>query len=268
MHLPILDLRSGSVVGSLLLAAWNGSALATQHLNCGAYAGLAVAQQEQNVQMKCGFTGGRWSNDFKGHFQWCQTSTMAKLTAEDKARKAALAKCTKKPQEDQQACQAYAAEAVKQQKANKAKGCGLKGGAWSEDYASHFGWCLKASPGKRVAENNARNQQLAGCFSAKKGAEDQAMKDSCAQYAATAVSQQTENLNRKCNFTGGAWNKDWNVHFKWCMGGQLKKTGQQTQARLAALKTKCMKRVCTKTETVLAYPPFYEVTTKCRNVPK
>lgn len=265
---PISTARLTGAAVALLFVTSIDHAFATQHLNCGAYAALAVAQQEQNIQMKCGFAGGRWSGDLNGHFTWCQTSTMAKLTTEDKARKAALAKCAKKPQADQQACQAYAAEAVKQQKANKAKGCGLKGGAWSEDFAAHFGWCLKASPGKRVAENNGRNQQLAGCFSAQKVTGDTAMKDSCAKYAAAAVAQQTENLNRKCNFTGGAWSKDWPAHFQWCMSGQLKKAQQQTAARQAALKSQCMRRICTTTETVLAYPPFYEKTTKCRNVPK
>jgi hypothetical protein len=51
------------------------------------------------------------------------------------ARKAALAECAKKPQEDQQACQTYAAEAVKQQAANKAKACkcNFTGGAWNKD---------------------------------------------------------------------------------------------------------------------------------------
>lgn len=260
--------RPQGIAALILLATLTSGAKATQHLNCGAYAALAVAQQEQNIQMGCGFAGGRWSADYNGHFAWCQTSTMAKLTAEDKARKGALAKCAKKPQEDQQACQDYAAEAVKQQKANKAKGCGIKGGAWSEDYAGHFGWCLKASPSQRSAANDSRNQQLAGCFSAQKSAGDQAEKDACAQYAATAVAQQTENLARKCNFTGGGWSKDWNAHFKWCMGGQLKKTAPQTQARLAALQTQCTRLVCTTTEEVLPYPPFFRTTTKCRKVPK
>jgi hypothetical protein len=265
---PMLDLRSTSVVGVLLLAACNAPTAASEQLNCQAYAALAVAQQEQNIQMKCGFAGGRWSGDFNAHFKWCQTASMAKLTAEDKARKGALAQCAKKPQEDQQACQAYAEEAVKQQKANQAKNCGLKGGAWSGDYATHFSWCLKATAGQRTSENNARNQQLAGCFTAKKTAEEQAMKDACAQYAATAVGQQTENVNRKCNFAGGAWNKDWNVHFKWCMAGHLNKSSQQTASRQAALATDCMKLVCTTTDSVVPYPPFVQTTTKCRKVPK
>jgi hypothetical protein len=268
MVLPILDLRSPSAAGLLLLAALNGAASAKEQLNCQAYAALAVAQQEQNIQMNCGFAGGRWSADFNGHYAWCQTATMAKLTTEDKARKQALAQCAKKPQEDQQACQAYADEAVKQQKANKAKNCGLKGGAWSEDYAGHFGWCLKASTSQRAGANNSRNEQLAGCFSAKTAAEDQALKNACAQYAAVAVNQQTENLTRKCNFSDGAWNKDWNAHFKWCMAGHIKKAPQQTASRQTALKTQCMKRVCTTTEEVLLYPPFVRTTTKCRNVPK
>jgi hypothetical protein len=265
---PNLDLRLKSAAGLLLLVACDVPGATAEQLNCQAYAAVAIAQQEQNIQMKCGFTGGRWSDDFNGHFKWCQTATMAKLTAEDKARKGALAQCAKKPQEDQQACQAYAAEAVKQQKANKAKNCGLKGGAWSEDFTTHFGWCLMSSPGQRASENNARNQQLAGCFTAKKTAEDQAMKDACAQYAATAVGQHTENLNRKCNFAGGAWSKDWNAHFKWCMAGHIKKTAQQTASRQAALATECMKLVCTTTDSVVPYPPFVQTTTKCRKVPK
>lgn len=252
----------------VVLALDFSPASAKEQLNCQAYAALAVAQQEQNIQMNCGFAGGQWSADFNGHYAWCQTATMAKLTTEDKSRKAALAKCAKKPQEDQQACNAYAAEAVKQQKANKAHACGLKGGAWTEDFASHFGWCLKASKGQRATENNSRNQQLAGCFTAQKTAGEQAMKDSCAKYAATAVAQQNENVSRKCNFSGGAWNKDWNVHFKWCMAGQIKKTQQQTAARQAALQSQCMKLVCTTTDTVIPYPPFVQTTTKCRKVPK
>jgi hypothetical protein len=31
--------------------------------------------------MNCGFAGGRWSADFNSHFKWCQTPTVAKLTA-------------------------------------------------------------------------------------------------------------------------------------------------------------------------------------------
>jgi hypothetical protein len=146
----ILDLRSTSAIGLSLLAVCDTPKAASESLNCQAYAAIAVSQQEQNIQMKCGFAGGRWSDDFNAHFKWCQTATMAKLTAEGKARKGALAQCAKKPQVDQQACQAYAAEAVKQQKANNAKNCGLKGGAWSEDFATHFGWCLKASPFQRT----------------------------------------------------------------------------------------------------------------------
>jgi hypothetical protein len=263
---PISALRLAGAAIFILSAPAGASA--KEQLNCQAYAAVAVTQHEQNVQMKCGFSGGRWSGDFNAHFTWCQGATMAKLTAEDAARKQALAQCAKKPAEDQAACQAYADEAVKQQKANQMHGCGIKGGAWSEDFASHFGWCLKAGPQARVAENNARNQQLAGCLTAQKTAAEKAMKDACAKYAATAVAQQNENLSRKCNFAGGAWNQDWNAHFKWCMAGQIKKTEAQTASRQAALQTQCMKLVCTTTDSVIPYPPFVQTTTRCRKVPK
>jgi hypothetical protein len=237
-------------------------------LNCSAYAGQAVAQQDQNVMLNCGFAGGRWSSDFNSHFKWCETATMAKLTAEDTARKQALAQCAQKPKQEQQACQDYSGEAVAQHKANLNRGCGLKGGAWSDSYANHFNWCLKASPADRAAEINARNQQLAGCVTAQAAAEDKARKDSCASYAALAVGHQKENLKRKCGFTGGGWNQDWNVHFTWCLSSQASKIQQETGLRQAALAKQCLMRVCRTEDVVLPYPPFLESRTKCRLVPR
>jgi hypothetical protein len=129
---------------------------------------------------------------------------MAQLTAEDSARKAALAECAKQPQRAQQACQAYAGEALAQQGANQQRSCGLAGGAWSDDYAAHFDWCLGANEPQRAAAQNARSQQLAGCVAAQQAAAQKAEKDACAEYAASAVHQETENQRRGCGFSGNA----------------------------------------------------------------
>jgi hypothetical protein len=239
---------------------------------CSAYAGQAVAQQDNNAMMNCGFTGGRWSNDFDGHFRWCQNATSTDLKREHDARRDELAQCAQKPKLEQQACQAYASEAVAQQKANARRGCGLGGGAWSEDFAAHFGWCLTADAGARASAMNARNQQLAGCVTAQAAAAEAAetaKKDACAGYAQAATQQQAQNLARQCGFAGGSWSDDWSGHFQWCLGVDAALTRQEHDTRQFALGNECVQRVCT-TEDLWDYtPPFYHGSrTSCRDVPK
>lgn len=254
-----------AAAGGLFIAA--PQAAATSHLNCGAYAAAAIAQNQQNVNLKCGFSGPRWSGNFNAHFNWCNTANMAALTAEDKARAGMLAQCAAKPKQDQQACQAYAKEAVGQQKTNKARGCGLSGGAWSEDHAAHFDWCLGASQSARNAENNARNQQLAGCFTAQKAAAEKALKDDCGKYAAIAVAQANENAKRSCGHAGGRWSANWQAHFDWCLGAPKNARDTEAAIRVKALKDECSHRVCKSETYPIPYPPFIESKTTCRNVP-
>lgn len=258
-------LFAAAAAGALVATA-SGPA-AQEKLNCGAYAAAAVAQNQQNVNFNCGFSGPRWSSNYNDHFNWCGTANMAALTAEDRARADMLKQCAAKPKQDQAACQAYAKEAVAQQKANKSHGCGLSGGAWSEDYAAHFDWCLGADQGARNTENNSRNQQLAGCLSAQKVQADKALKDQCATYATFAVAQAKENASRRCGNTGGRWSADWQSHFNWCLGAPQKARQGETAIRVKALKEQCFHRVC-KDETVAkAMPPFFEIRRVCRNVP-
>jgi len=260
-HLVLFAL---AVVGAFAIAMSGADA---EQLNCGAYAAAAVAQNQQNVNFHCGFSGPRWSNNYNAHFSWCKTANMAALTAEDKARNDMLAQCAAKPKQDQQACQAYAKEAVAQQKANKMHSCGLRGGAWSEDYAAHFSWCMGASQSARNAENNARNQQLAGCLQAQKTAADKAAKDQCAAYANFAVQQAKENTQRRCGNTGSRWSTNWQAHFNWCMTAPLSAQQKETQIRFKALKEQCFHRVCRDETVAKATPPFFEMRRVCRNVP-
>ena len=249
----------------LLLAFTHGGLLAKEELNCSAYAATAAAQNDQNVMLQCGFTGPRWSSDHSGHFKWCETVTMTDLTAEDNARRSMLAECTQKPKQDQAACQTYARAAVEHQVANRSQGCGFSGGAWSENYAGHFDWCLKVAPEARASEGNARYQQLLGCFAAQKAAR----KDACATYAGTAVAQQKENETRGCKFTGGLWSADWLKHFGWCETVKQTESDKETAVRVAALRDQCLKQVCHWTRHCTGFPTF-TCTTKstCKNVPR
>ena len=35
------------------------------------YGKLAIQQQQDNAEHKCGFTGPQWSPDMKAHISWC-----------------------------------------------------------------------------------------------------------------------------------------------------------------------------------------------------
>jgi hypothetical protein len=258
------------VVFAFVWFGTGGPSAADPNLNCNAYAGAAVAQNQQNVVQHCGFDGGRWLDDFQSHFAWCAApaTTMANLVAEDTARQQALTECANRAVEAQQACQVYAQAAVGDAAAASAQQCGLSGGAWSTDYAGHFNWCLTAPQSARDQETNARLNQLAGCMAAKQAAADQAMRDSCAKYASTAVGQQMENASRQCNFTGGRWAVDFFAHFNWCMGVGPGPAGAENVVRSGALASDCMMRVCTTRDEVSITPPFFQSVTSCRDVPK
>jgi hypothetical protein len=44
---------------------------AAAQANCETYGRLALQQQQQNADSKCGFTGPEWSPDLKAHIAWC-----------------------------------------------------------------------------------------------------------------------------------------------------------------------------------------------------
>jgi hypothetical protein len=193
---------------------------------------------------------------------------MADLVVEDTARQDALVECANRAVQAQQACQVYAQQAVGAAAAAQSNSCGLGGGRWGGDYAAHFNWCLTAPQSAREQENAARENQLAGCLSAKQAAADKAQRDACAGYAATAVGQQKENESRQCNFSGGRWSGDFFAHFNWCMGAGPGPPDQEASIRVAALTNDCMARLCTTRQEASIVPPFFQSTTSCRNVPK
>ncbi|GEM_PF-1416862 len=256
--------------GLSLAASGPPPALADANLNCDAYAGAAIAQNGQNLAQNCGFTGGRWSNAFRAHADWCAApgTTMADLVREDRSRQEALAQCASRAIRHQRACQAYARQAVADRAAAAGARCGVSGGRWSSDYARHFEWCLTASTSTRDGETAARRNQLAGCLAARRAAADQARRDACARYAAMAVGQQKENGARGCAFSGKRWSGDFFSHFNWCMAAGPDMAGRETAARNSALEKGCMLKVCTTRKVASVTPPFFKSVTRCRMVPR
>lgn len=167
----MIAIRSQMVLGCAALAAaclvLSGEARADQNLNCDAYAAAAVAQQNENLALRCGFAGGAWSADYAGHRAWCLQPgvAMANLTHEDRARADGLKLCKQK----QAACVDYAALAVEQNRSNRRFGCGLAGGRWSDNASGHRDWCMTANADETTGESRARQTALSQCTLQKAG---------------------------------------------------------------------------------------------------
>lgn len=44
---------------------------ASAQANCDVYGKLALQQQQENVENRCGLSGPEWSSDLKAHIAWC-----------------------------------------------------------------------------------------------------------------------------------------------------------------------------------------------------
>ena len=83
------QVAANSQKGTIQLAANTGV--------CNAHAKLAVAQQQTNVKLSCGMTGGGWHIDYDRHFNWCLTAPdQARIKAEN-IRRNALTWCSNNP---------------------------------------------------------------------------------------------------------------------------------------------------------------------------
>lgn len=144
-----------------------GPVRADANLNCDAYAAKAVFQNAHNNNIGCGFTGGRWSDNYEGHKAWCLSDgvQMQNLTFEDNARIGALAECQKL---QQNACISYATNAVCRAKQNVELNCGFQDSAFDNNFDGHFKWCMSVHMNAAACETYNRNQQIGQCVAQKK----------------------------------------------------------------------------------------------------
>jgi len=158
-----------AAIALVLASAFSTEACADSNLNCDAYAGAAVAQNQQNITLNCGFTGAGWLSDFNAHRNWCLSPgvQITDISIEDQNRQAALAQCATKAQANQQACSVYAQTAINAAQNAQAAGCGFSGSAWTLNFNEHFSWCVQAQQTERDSEASARHNQLVGCMTAK-----------------------------------------------------------------------------------------------------
>lgn len=128
---------------------------------CQGYAQQAVKQAKEAVSLNCGFSGGRWSADYAGHFNWCVGAPDAARDGEAKVRTDQLTGCmsafAKKREDD---CRTYAAVAAALSETSKKRGCGFKGGRWESTQGGHYSWCLSVGMEAARKENAIRSAAL------------------------------------------------------------------------------------------------------------
>jgi hypothetical protein len=133
---------------------------------CEPYANTAVAQNNENVQRHCGFSGARWSSDFNMHFNWCMTVAPAIADGETQARVNDLARCRTQVDPARARCEQYTRTAISQNDENLRRRCGYTGARWHADYQVHFDWCLRAGERATESETRIRVEDLRKCGSA------------------------------------------------------------------------------------------------------
>jgi len=131
---------------------------------CQAYANKAIAQQRENQRRGCGFAGVRWHLDYNKHYNGCMGSAAQWPVRETNLRQNALSTCSKTGGKAK-ICQAYANNAIAQQRENQRRGCGFAGGLWHLDYKTHHKWCMSVSVQARGKATNDRRNALNICSS-------------------------------------------------------------------------------------------------------
>jgi hypothetical protein len=61
------------------------------------------------------------------------------------------------------ACRAYAANAIRQVETGLALDCGLTGPRYTQNYDDHFNWCRTADPGVVASERAEREKEIKTC---------------------------------------------------------------------------------------------------------
>jgi hypothetical protein len=87
-------LLAACFVTSVTLSAAAPGAIA--QANCDLYGKLALGQQQQNEELKCGFTGSAWSPDLKTHKDWCASVSPDRWKVELQNRQQQLDACKSK----------------------------------------------------------------------------------------------------------------------------------------------------------------------------
>ena len=62
-------------------------------VRCDQYARTAVAQNEENLSRRCGYTGSRWQSNYRVHYNWCANTQRNFADSETRIRAEDLRRC-------------------------------------------------------------------------------------------------------------------------------------------------------------------------------
>lgn len=126
-------------------------------------------------------------------------------------------------------CRKYARDAMAYVNEGRRLGCGFSGADWANDRQRHFRWCMRGDNIASAAlQNERRKGALEACRTAQAdtgggqsgtGAGQRPSDASCDAYARAAVIDAQSAIDNKCDFTGGRWSLEYDVHFDWCIDG-------------------------------------------------
>jgi hypothetical protein len=136
------------------------------------------------------------------------------------------------PDDKRTFCDQYSRSGISQNEENLRRRCGYTGDRWHSDYNRHFSWCMGRDKEVSSSETRVRDEELKKC------GQQGDKRPFCQSYAQTAVSQNEENLRKKCGYAGGRWNSNYDAHFDWCMGIDKGAADSETNIRYEELK-KC-----------------------------
>ncbi len=227
-------------------------------VRCDQYANTAISQYMKNMESACGFKGPAWSENYTNHYDWCMRVPRTQSDAGTKQREEDLANMCGAAQPSQPQgggtmsgpevrCDQYAKTAISQNQENISKGCGFGGSRWNSDYNHHYKWCVNVPKQFADFETSERNKEITNSCS---GTRSPGLKNEgvpvgpdarCDQYAKTAISQNQQNMESACGFTGPAWSPDYNHHYDWCVRVQKEQADAGTKMRSDDLRNKCVR---------------------------
>lgn len=155
----------GTAVSAFLTIYGVPAVASGDDIACPIYGLTAVAQQEQNINYNCGYSGPEWNSDPHYHSRWCVNVGLGPASAGTSKRVNMLMKCkgVQYPAGADKWCNIYSISAVAQNAANLSTSCGLSGPEWRSDYSYHYKWCVKVPKANSVSGMNFRRNALMKC---------------------------------------------------------------------------------------------------------
>ena len=125
-------------------------------------------------------------------------------------------------------CDKWAAEAVRLSTINERRGCGYRGRAWNVNERRYFRRCMKLGPKELRAEQRGQKQAINVCLAEL----DSSKKARCDHYARIAVTQNASRIKARCAAgQQNRWNKNYKVHYNYCLKNDLDEINKAQNAR-------------------------------------